>query len=282
MEENTKLNEKVKTYQNIEIQNKRMQDKYKEVLKVKKVSRDSQTEHNTNDENIGDIVNNKYLGYSRTTPSSSTSSVKTSAKSSNVFICNLCTYRTNNEEELKKHVDIKHCKCDLCMEVLNTPVALRDHLRIVHNKQGGTLSECTLCKFSALNKRHLDLHMKRHHSELNCNSCDFKTRMLHVMNEHKATNHKINFTCKFWRQNTCNKDTCQFKHEIISCKFGNNCRNNNCQFGHQQQNCTRSQNNNKIYHWINPAFVRKESYNNHFPFLGNSSLQYPMRGQGRA
>ena len=126
--------------------------------------------------------------------------------------------------------------------------------------------------------------MRRHHQEVKCNSCEYKTKNEYELAEHKKQ-HKKMFTCKFWRQGRCNnQDNCAFKHELIQCKFGLSCKRGlSCKFEHPDNGNrsppgrTNRQNNNQ---WNNPAFGSQSAYNASFPFLVQAMWQMASRNRG--
>ena len=141
--------------------------------------------------------------------------------------------------------------------------------------------QCKICKFSALSENHLNLHFRKHHKDLSCKECSFQTKSEYILKNHVSTMHKKNVTCKFWRQNSCKNNNCQYKHELRTCRYGNNCRRSDCMFEHNSSN--QNQQNirkNDINPWINPAFLGQKAYSENFPFLGHTQCQCQKRNPG--
>ena len=187
-EDNTILRTQVKTFENREIANLGIQQKYESLVNVVKVSTGCQTEDQNDDENIEVLVRNKESGYRRTDPSSPPTAMQTK-ETSEEHHCNLCDFKTKSLDGLNKHLKQKHHKCDICERVLKNPVLLRSHLKEIHDKKDGTMIECNKCKFSALNKQHLNTHIHRHHK----------------------IQRKSTIPCRFG--NRCYRSNCQYVHE---------------------------------------------------------------------
>ena len=91
--------------------------------------------------------------------------------------CNVCTYSTNTEEKLRKHVFIKHAngeaeseQCDICFKSYKS---LKRHKEEIHSSK---LAEykCNICKAKFSRKRVLDKHIKSHREGellLKCEYC---------------------------------------------------------------------------------------------------------------
>ena len=268
-EENTILKEKVDTLNNIEEADTVIQKKYEAIIKKKKTAQSSQTDDAENeDENIVALVQYKNTGFRQTSPAAPAEGASGGIQKS--LKCGHCDFKATNENSLKNHVGHCHYKCDICSRVLGTVTQLRSHIRDIHDKQNGTMMECRTCKFSSLSKKHLEIHIRRHHRDLSCKECDYKTKSLNLLKEHSAQAHKHrNTVCKYWLQNRCRRTSCQFLHEQRNCKFGLNCKRSNCRFIHPKAVDT-VQNKPRVNPWINPAFLSENTYNGEFPFLGKT------------
>ena len=259
-EENTLLKEKVKTFQNREIVDLQIQQKYEEIVNVTKASAGCQTEELDEDENIEALVVNKEAGYRRTDPTAAASApaaISQRAKESpEVHQCDLCDVKCSSEHNLKTHISRKHHQCDICERVLKTPDLLRSHLREIHDKSNGTMMHCSECKFSALNEQHLKIHTERHHNEMACNQCDFKTRSRTKLMEHVARRHRRarNITCKYWLEGRCNRVHCLYEHRRAS----------------EKPSPARNSRQPWTSPWSNPAFLDGEQSLKSFPFLERS------------
>ena len=272
-EENTLLKEQVKTFQNREIANSELQRKCEERLKVRLVTAGCQTEDQDEAVDIEVLNRNRQTGFRRTDPATPATAVQANTVEQVQHNCNLCNFKSNSEARLTKHLSHKHHKCDICSWTLKTPALLRSHLREIHDKVGGTMMECSKCKFSALNESHLDLHIDRHHRELSCNQCEYKTETRRNLEDHVAQNHRRsrNATCKYWLQNKCRRDHCQYKHEKVRCRFGRNCNRGDCQYDHDlARPATTFSQGPRLSPWTNPAFLGGAVAAENFPFLERS------------
>ena len=272
-EENTLLKEQVKTYQNREIANSEIQRKYEDRLKVVMVTAGCQTEDQDEAADIEVLNRGRLSGFRRTDPASPPAAVDSASAEQAQHNCNLCHFKSNSEARLSKHLSHKHYKCEICSRAVKTPAQLRSHLRDIHDKVNGTMIECKKCKFSALSESHLNLHNERHHKELFCYQCEYKTETRLNMVEHVAQKHSRsrNSTCKYWLQNNCRRENCQYKHEKIRCRFGRNCNRGDCQFEHDRaMPATTNSTRPYVTPWINPAFLGGAAATESFPFLERS------------
>ena len=279
-EENTLLKERIKTFQNKEIADLRIQRKYEELVNVEKDSVGCQTEAEEEDDNIEALVLNKEAGFRRTDPSAEpvarvAHSQRSNTENNTRHSCDWCDVKCTSKHNLKAHISLKHHQCDICEIILRTPVLLRSHLKEIHDKKNGTQVDCSDCDFSALNEQHLKLHLDRHHKELSCNQCDFKTRTWVKLRDHIAEKHirARNTTCKYWLENRCNRQHCQYKHEIVRCKFGINCNRINCRYEHPVRTGTSQRSQPTPFTpspWTNPAFLTGAKSVESFPFLEKS------------
>ena len=247
-EQNTMLKEEVKTHQSTAIADSQIKDMYEEVKKeneeLNKKYQDVLKElqdRDSENENIAVLAQNKSRGFRKTTPASDAEPAP-----------------VNPIQEPIDVIDVSKPKnqCDVCAEAFDFPDKLRTHLIEVHGKIGGTMIECRVCKFSALNREHLKLHLKK---------CENRQKSTPIQKKNK--------TCRYWKNSSCRRSNCQFKHELLNCKFGSQCYNQNCQFEHPKQQ--------NVYHWINPAFRDKNVYQQSFPFLDQTQCQCPRRNIGK-
>ena len=239
-----------------------------------------QTEAEEEDDNIEALVLNKEAGFRRTVTSAEpvarvAHSQRSNTENNTKHSCDWCDVKCTSKHNLKAHISLKHHQCDICEIILRTPVLLRSHLKEIHDKKNGTQVDCSDCDFSALNEQHLKLHWDRHHKELSCNQCDFKTRTWVKLRDHIAEKHirARNTTCKFWLENRCNRQHCQYKHEIVRCKFGINCNRINCRYEHPVRTGTSQRSKptqSTPSPWTNPAFLTGAKSVESFPFLEKS------------
>ena len=271
-EENTLFREKIKTFQNKEIADSRIQQKYEELINVEKATTGCQTEADDEDDNIEALILHKKAGFRRTDPTAPSVAVAAPQRVDmvkEIHKCSLCEFNSNDENSLKTHVSMKHHQCDICERILKTPVLLRSHLQEIHEMKNGTMISCKECDFSALNEQHLKVHTERHHKEIFCNQCHFHTRSIEKLKRHKTERHRRerNETCKYWMENRCNRDNCQYQHRRLSCRYGQKCNVRNCQFEHP---FVPSPTQPQTSPWINPAFLKGAESVKSFPFLGET------------
>ena len=67
-------------------------------------------------------------------------------------------------------------ECDICHIQEKSHWHLRNHYKAVHRKPNGSMYNCRLCQFGALNQVHLKKHFDTQHPDLSCENCDFKTK----------------------------------------------------------------------------------------------------------
>ena len=199
------------------------------------------------------IVQMKQSGFRRTTPAepsapaNSDQSVKPKPKK-----CVWCPFQSSDPKILDTHMGEKHHKCDECHTSFTTLWSLREHNKNIHKKVNGTMLSCDTCHFSAVNQAHLNLHMTRCHKS-------------------QAQGNKKNVTCRFWRRGNCNNSWCEFKHELINCRYGSTCgRGSSCKFAHFSKDNAESHEPRKhvVNPWINPAFQNQQTFDKEFPLLG--------------
>ena len=145
-EANTVLRTKVKTYQDMEVANMEILEKYEELKKKHKKLKDkiepgdSDNTEDSAQENadIQMLAHFKKVG-SRRSPNSDrpVPQPQPSAEPS-LLKCDRCIYKTISAERLKDHYKQKHFNCDLCDITLGTARALRTHNKSVHKAPGGT------------------------------------------------------------------------------------------------------------------------------------------------
>ena len=133
-------------------------------------------------------------------------------------------------------------ECDICHIQEKSHWHLRNHYKAVHRKPNGSMYNCRLCQFGALNQVHLKKHFDTQHPDLSCENCDFKTKRESQLKYHmrqecpKAVKiEKKDVTCRYFLHNNCKKTAaqCGYMHKMPNCRFGQSCRNRSrCRFTH--------------------------------------------------
>ena len=140
--------------------------------------------------------------------------------------CSHCPYEVARKDCLKKHIEHKHegveqkYECDECGKLFKTKEMKRDHIQLDHHKslleceedgcdavylsrtglrdhkskihQGKEFS-CTACDFVSYRQGIINRHFKEEHIRevLHCNQCEYTTRILMNLRQHKYNKHKV-------------------------------------------------------------------------------------------
>ena len=93
---------------------------------------------------------------------------------------------------MKDHINNNHKieSCPNCKKQMPKK-RLVDHKRFCIGKDPITMFSCTSCDYKAKRKYSLDMHIKRHHEEdiLHCDKCDYTTKRIDYLNNHKYYMH---------------------------------------------------------------------------------------------
>ncbi|XP_023321199.1 zinc finger protein 142-like isoform X3 [Eurytemora carolleeae] len=122
------------------------------------------------------------------------------------FPCNLCDYRTNRKNTLKRHTSSVHLKirynCDECNKTFSQPKSLERHKLNIHQ---GERVYCEECSFSTPRVELLKLHQNSVHKDIKfvCTSCDFiglteRQFIIHKVLRHNETDiaeNQTSFPC---------------------------------------------------------------------------------------
>ena len=264
--ENTELKSKLTEYKKHEASNLELL-KINNGLKRKVAELEKRNPVNDDVDNLEEIqvlAQNRTSGHRRDTPAAPPRPAPVPAAGSqhrpSVFPCPWakCNYKTHVENRLQGHIEWQHKeKCDICARSFEKAAALRAHLRDAHHKVKGTMKQCTICQFSALNDRHLRRHTTLHHKD-----------------QKKETN-----TCKYWIRGNCRRGlSCQFEHPKAA---GNQQRQEHARQEGQRTAPAQSNYSAPRAPWFNPAFSNQASFNQHFPsFLGQGQNRNCQRGRG--
>ena len=90
---------------------------------------------------------------------------KTLAKSDNSLIsCEECSYKTNVEHDLIKHIRENHVnvlRCEFCDFVGKTEGGLKTHMRTKHPRKVKNWTTCTFCNFSSKYESEMIAHVNK-------------------------------------------------------------------------------------------------------------------------
>ena len=106
--------------------------------------------------------------------------------------CPHCQYKTCRNTHMKLHIDAVHLglkpyKCDICGESFTQPTHVRTHKKNVHNDIQDPRFQCDKCLKFCQDKRSLNEHKIRIHSEMKrfqCEVCDHKTNSSKELKRH--------------------------------------------------------------------------------------------------
>lgn len=84
------------------------------------------------------------------------------------FICNICSVRLKNSENLKSHMTKYHANesgsrmhtCDFCSASFKRNEHLRNHIAFKHSNESSF--SCDICSYTALSRHDLKSHLKQH------------------------------------------------------------------------------------------------------------------------
>lgn len=126
-------------------------------------------------------------------------------KSSDNFVCELCSYEANNIASLRKHRNEKHQdeikkshKCGTCGKTFVQHENLLVHLKNIHNIHSEDFDliksfACDQCGHVFVSKQTLKQHFQAVHLKLTpfeCDICQKKFTMMQNLSRHKKTVHK--------------------------------------------------------------------------------------------
>ena len=104
-------------------------------------------------------------------------------------VCKLCGFATSRKQNLTLHMRSVHLKvkpfqCTICGHATTQSNGLTDHIEIVHTKPPKRERKCYICNKLLGLKRLLKAHLKKEHSDKNCQKCDFKATDAFILNDH--------------------------------------------------------------------------------------------------
>ena len=222
------------------------------VVQAAEVAGDVNTEEDEVDPSV--LVRNKHSGGRRSTP----------AADPEVQVVKVVKGKTKVDKKSK--VKLSMTTCDICSADLKTLPELREHLKKSHDKEkeGGTMEYCQYCQYSALNKHHLNVHMKSCFTLANLTENRSKGNSQKKAQDRQSKG-KVS-RCYFRTERNCSENSgrvkCKFQHEEIKpCRFNDRCRDQkNCRFKHDKPQPNKP---------TQPKQFKKSRQNNQFNFQQN-------------
>lgn len=143
----------------------------------------------------------------------------------NIFTCDRCSFRTDNEEPLNAHKVNCHAMkmCEICKKVL-TKDWLKEHLKAQHYQPDVKPHCCTLCPFATRQKRDLRMHVNAIHLNIKpfkCDMCQYAAVQKKDVDRHRREVHLKSevFKCKICKFTTHVKRCVKMHYESVHLKL---------------------------------------------------------------
>ena len=114
--------------------------------------------------------------------------------------CNLCSYKTKDKSNIKKHVLAIHFgktySCKFCNIKSKDQSGLKKHVEAKHE---GVKYACDKCAYETSHNQQLKFHIASKHNgfTIACGQCSFKTMYKHLLQQHIDSKHLgITYSCE--------------------------------------------------------------------------------------
>ena len=111
------------------------------------------------------------------------------------FTCTDCSHMTNKEEDLMKHLQLKHFKleyrCNFCKVTFGRLDSFRVHLVSKHEDKKENLHKCDRCQYATRRKDAMVRHIRQTHERVRvyCDFCDYKSVDMRSLKGHVERKH---------------------------------------------------------------------------------------------
>ena len=155
--------------------------------------------------------------------------------------CGECDYHSQDESDMKKHVQSSHeCKCKVCSIVFSTELLLSEHVKKEHESTVDRSEEenqdvekvrCPECEYTAKSEWYLDDHMLDKHN-FPCGDCCLIFRTMGRLRNHICKLPINNptfgslYSKSWWDGNGCNPIFCHQKNQEVAWLHHNQCWSN--------------------------------------------------------
>ena len=192
--------------------------------KYESKDKESDKDQDMDTTNIEDIVKNKALGHSRSSPQSQPEQIKPSEKNATntkqTFSCDVCPKEFQHKNYLISHMKnhdsvIGSHACPSCQEVFSNHTDLENHLQM-HSDGDWLCDKCDL-QFNTREARTKHKNVAHNNNPENeCKFCEMKFTSRSTLNRHMMENHYSFKPCSKFAVNKCEFDNdCRFNHVIL-------------------------------------------------------------------
>ena len=212
-----KENDELKT--KLSIVEKAAQISERRVYELERKCTEEETDKEMDTTNIEDIVTNKKLGHSRSTPQSQPEIIKPNSKKP-TFPCEVCPKEFQQKNHLISHMKNHESAagshaCPSCQEVCSSKADLTNHL-MKHTDGDWPCHKCPL-QFNTREAREKHTNIAHNSNPNNeCKFCGMNFVTRNTLNQHTMGNHSSFRPCSKFAINKCEFDNdCRFNHVIL-------------------------------------------------------------------